>query len=153
MLTNHTVGLFMGNSRSEVDGVVVRFVPKPRAASYLTSRDRIEIGRWLDHARRSGYDRMVIHEREPGDFPEMGNILCLHRIGEAWSRWVFARQGAVVSVWCSKTGVDLGEFPTLAAAFEAVMPAPAGMLSLAEATAHSNVVTDFVPSLVRAAGA
>jgi hypothetical protein len=118
----------MGNPHSNVEGVVVRFKPKPRAAAYLTSLDRIEISRWVVHARNCGYDRMVIHEREPGDFPEMGNILCLHRTGEAWSRWVFARQGAMVSVWCSKTGVDLGAFPTLAAAFEAVMPALDGVV-------------------------
>jgi hypothetical protein len=140
----------MGNPHSDIESVVVRFKPKPRAAAYLTSLDRIEIGRWLDHARHCGYDRMVIHEREPGDFPEMGNILCLHRTGEAWSRWVFARQGAVVSVWCSKTGVDLGAFPTLAAAFEAVMPTRDGRALVVPAC---NVVTSLLLTERLAAGA
>jgi len=142
----------MGSFQSQVACLVLPFVPKPYAASYLTALDRIEIGRWRDHARRSGYDRMVIYEREAGDFPEMGDILCLHRTGEAWSRWVFARQGAMVRVWCSKTGVDVGAFPTLGAAFESVMQAADGTLPAIKATPVRNVVTDFVPRLRRAAG-
>ncbi len=141
----------MDHSQSEVVCIVLPFVPRPRAAAYLTPLDRAEIDRWREHSRACGYDRMVIHEREPGDFPEMGNILCLHRKGEAWSRWVFARQGAVVTVWCSKTGIDVGEFSTLDAAFRAVMPAPADVLPHAPGTAETNV-TDFMPRLRLAGG-
>jgi hypothetical protein len=142
----------MGNYQPKVACTVLPFAVKPRAAAYLTSIDRMEINRWRDHARGSGYDRMVIFEREPGDFAEIGNFLCLYRDGEAWSRWVFARKGSVVSAWCSVTGVDLGEFASLAAAFQAVMPAGAGLLQNADGYDACGVVTDFLPRLRRASG-
>jgi len=142
----------MGHSQPKVACIVIPFAPKPRAGAYLTSLDRMEINRWRDHARLSGYDRMVVHEREPGDFAEMGNILCLYREGEAWSRWVFARKGETVSAWCSVTGVDLGEFVSLAAAFQAVMPTTAGEAGAPACAADSGVVTDFLPRLRRASG-
>jgi hypothetical protein len=152
MLTNQSVGLDMGNYQPKVACIVLPFAAKPRAAAYLTSLDRVEINRWRDHARLSGYDRMVIYEREPGDFAEMGNILCLYRDGEAWSRWVFARNGGVVSAWCSVTGVDLGEFASLSAAFHAVMPAGAGMFQNSADASDYGVVTHFLPRLRRASG-
>jgi len=151
MLTNHSVGLAMGSSQPAVASNVIPFAPKPRAAAYLTPLDRMEIHRWREHASRLGYDRMVIHDREPGDFSEMGNFLSVYRAGESWSRWVFARNGSVVSVWCSLTGADMGEFPSLQVAFQTVMPAPAG-LRPAVPEPYSNVVMHFLPRLRRAAG-
>jgi hypothetical protein len=152
MLTNQMVGLLMANYQLQVAGIVIPFCPKPRAAAYLTSLDRLEINRWRDHAGQSGYDRMVIHEREPGDFAEMGNFLCLYRQGEAWSRWVFARNGGVVNAWCSVTGADLGEFSSLAAAFQAVMPGQPWMGQSRFDAASSGVVMDLLPRLRRALG-
>ncbi len=95
---------------------------------------------------------MVIHDREPGDFADMGNFLSLYRVGESWSRWVFARQGSVVTVWCSLTGADLGEFRNLDAAFQAVLPAPSGLRPAVPEAPNSNVVMDFLPRLRRAVG-
>ncbi len=141
----------MASSQPLVTCLVIPFAPKPRAAAYFTPFDRMEIHRWRDHARRLGYDRMVIHDREPGDFAEMGNFLSLYRVGESWSRWVFARKGSVVSVWCSLTGADLGEFPSLQVAFQTVIPAPADVRpSVPEP--YPNVVMDFLPRLRRVAG-
>jgi len=141
----------MGISQPEVACSVIPFAAKPRAAAYLNAFDRMEINRWREHARLSGYDRMVIHEREPGDYAEMGNFLSLYRAGEAWSRWVFARKGHALSVWCSVTGVDLGEFPTLAAAFQAVMPAEGGVLPAFTEAPYADVVTAFPHRLLRMA--
>jgi len=112
----------------------------------------MEIHRWRERARLLGYDRMVIHDREPGDFAEMGNFLSLYRVGESWSRWVFARKGSVVSAWCSLTGADLGEYPSLQVAFQTVMPTPAGLRPTVPEPLYSNVVMAFLPRLRRAAG-
>jgi hypothetical protein len=142
----------MGQIQPRVAGIVIRFAPQPRAGAYLTALDRMDINLWRDQARRCGYDRMVVHEREPGDFSEMGNILCLYREGEAWSSWAFARIGGKVTAWCSVTGADLGEFPSLGAAFQAVMPAPMGMGDSPLGATGCGVVTDFVPRLRRASG-
>jgi hypothetical protein len=143
----------MGRSQPEVTCKVIRFVPKPHAAAYLTPFDRMEIHRWREHARQFGYDRMIIHDREPGDFADMGNFLSLYRAGESWSRWVFARKASIVSVWCSLTGLDRGEFPSLEAAFQSVMPVGCGRRPPGPETSYSNVITDFLPRLRRAAGA
>lgn len=107
-----------------VASVVVAFVARAQLAVYLTPHDRMEICRWGEAARASGYDRMVIHEHETGDNTDFGDFLCLHRRGEAWSRWGFARRGQDVNVWCCLTGADIGEFPSLAAAFQSILSRP-----------------------------
>jgi hypothetical protein len=81
----------------------------------------MDLCRWRDAIRIAGYDRMFIHEREAGEDGSFGNFLCLHRRGEAWSRWGFARKGNSVCAWCCLTGVDIGDYPSLSAAFEAVL--------------------------------
>lgn len=82
----------------------------------------MDIMRWQDRARLAGFDRMVIHDREEGDSFDIGNFLSVHRSGEAWSRWGFARKGPVVTAWCCLTGTDVGTFASLSEAFEAVLP-------------------------------
>jgi hypothetical protein len=153
MLTNQTVGLAMGRSQPKVACLVLPFSPRPRTTAFLTPLDRMEIHRWRDHARGLGYDRMVIHDREPGDFSEMGNFLSLYRAGESWSRWVFARKGSVISVWCSLTGADLGEFRNLEAAFQAVLPAPGGLRPSLPEGAEPSVIMHFPPRMRHAASA
>jgi hypothetical protein len=135
----------MGKDQPPVAGVVVSFKTRSRLAVYLTSIDRMELCDWQDAARAGGYDRMNIHECDGDAEGEYGDFVCLHRTGEAWSRWGFARKGAWINVWCCLTGADIGKFPSMAAAFEAVLPgAP---LKPYRTQSMSAVVTALVPRL------
>ena len=107
---------------SAAECIIIPF-PQRRQASGLTARDRIEVGNWLEGARRFGYDRMVIHDREACDPPEVESFLSIYRVGDPWSRWGLTRHGATVSVWCSTTGVDLGPFSSVSDALTAILPA------------------------------
>ena len=129
--------------------MVVAFVARPQRAVYLTPLDRMAVCAWRDAARTAGFDRMIIHEREEGECGEFGDFLCLHRRGEAWSRWGFARKGNVISVWCCLTGADLGEFASMPDAFAFVLP---GATIAAERSHEPNlcIVTDLTPRLRQA---
>jgi hypothetical protein len=94
---------------SEVECIVIPFVQRTPVAG-LTSRDRIEITCWQQDARRLGYDRLVIHEREWFDSPDVGSFLSIYRMGEPWARWGVARRGMSILAWCSLTGDDFGPF-------------------------------------------
>ena len=102
----------------------------------LTPQDRMQVSIWQDKARLAGYDRMVIHDRDEGDASEVGSFLSVHRSGQAWSRWGFARAGARIRVWCSLTGADAGDFASLSEALQAVLlngepgPKPASVTNL-----------------------
>ncbi len=139
----------MAMDQPGVAGVVVAFLARHQRAVYLTPLDRMDVCQWRETARSSGYDRMIIHEHELGDDGEFGDFLCLHRRGEAWSRWGFARKGSLVSVWCCLTGADIGEFPSLSAAFEAIMPGTP--VPAQRPKPHLAIVTDLMPRLRRSA--
>ena len=116
----------------------------------------MEMTEWQDAARLAGFDRMVIHDRDEGDALEVGNFLSVHRRGEAWSRWGFAREGAAIRAWCCLTGADVGEFATMSEALTAVLHGmskathrrasarPAG-----RAGGRSAVVTDLMPRIAQ----
>jgi hypothetical protein len=116
------VNVPMATDQPGVAGVVIAFVARPQRAVYLTPHDRMDLNAWREAARAAGYDRMNIHEREDGEAGEFGDFLCLYRRGEPWSRCGFARKSKVISVWCCVTGADIGEFPSMATAFAAVLP-------------------------------
>jgi hypothetical protein len=145
LATNQTVSFPMAKDQPGVASVVVAFVARHRLPVYLTPLDRMDICQWRDATRDAGYDRMVIHEREEGDDREFGDFLCLHRRGEAWSRWGFARKGNVVSVWCCLTGADIGEFASMSEAFEAVLPGTA--IPIRHPQPNLGIVTDLLPRL------
>jgi hypothetical protein len=94
---------------SEVECIVIPFVQRQQVAG-LTARDRIEVARWRHDAQRLGYDRLVIHEREWLDPPDVGSFLSIYRMGEPWARWGLTRKGMSVLAWCSLTGDDFGPF-------------------------------------------
>ena len=81
----------------------------------------MQVGFWREAARDAGYDRMVIHDRDEGDASEVGNFLSVHRSGQAWSRWGFARAGTRIRSWCCLSGADVGEFASLNEALSTVL--------------------------------
>jgi len=119
--------MHMSQTQPEIAGIVIAFAPhaarSPAAAQgmCLTPLDRIVVTTWQDRARLVGFDRMVIHDRDPGDATEVGNFLSVYRSGQAWSRWGFARHGHVVRAWCCLTLADVGEFSCMAEALEDVL--------------------------------
>lgn len=141
-------------TQPEVAGIVVRFVPRTAGRVHLSALDRAEIEAWRDYVSRVGFDRMIIHEREPGDHAEVGNFVALHRRGEAWAHYNFARKAQAVIAWCGVSGADIGAYATIGEAFRHVLP---------DADEHHrplcppvpvlrNVVTHLLPRLQRAAG-
>jgi len=139
----------MANFQSEVAGKVLSFASRAHATACLTPLDRMDIVRWQDRARLAGFDRMVIHDREEGDSFDIGNFLSVHRSGQAWSRWGFARKGATVTAWCCLTGADVGTFASLSDAFEAVLAETGPVPAMVDT---GCVVTDLVPKLRIAGG-
>jgi hypothetical protein len=135
----------MGKIQPVVTNVIVAFKARSKAAVYLTSIDRMELSCWQEAARAAGYDRMNIHECDGSSNGEFGDFVCLHRRGEAWSRWGFARKGIVINVWCCLTGADIGEFPSVHAAFEAVLPG--AIVRPCQPQPRHTVVADLVPHL------
>ncbi len=125
--------------------MVVAFRGRARPAVYLTPLDRMDLSDWREAARAAGYDRMDIHECEENDDGEYGDFVCLHRRGEAWSRWGFARKGTMINVWCCLTGADIGEFPSITAAFEAVLPG--AVAKPHDPEPHQAVITHLTPRL------
>ncbi len=111
----------MTRLRSEVECIIIPFPFRPPAAG-LTARDRIEVGNWREDARLLGYDRLVIHNREPFDPPDSDGFLSIYRTGEPWSRWGLTRRGSAIQAWCSKTGADLGPFASVSDALSAILP-------------------------------
>jgi hypothetical protein len=105
----------------------------------------MDVNHCREAARLAGYDRMVIHEREYGDGSEIGDFVSLHRRGEAWSRWGFARKGRVITAWSCITGADIGDFATLAEAIAAVLPETMALPEMEDRGAA--VVTDLMPRL------
>ena len=135
----------MAKDQPGIVGIVVAFAVRAKPATYLTPRDRMDLCAWREAVYAAGYEKINIHEREDGDDSDFGDFLCLHRRNEAWSRWGFARKGALVTVWCCLTGADIGEFPTMAAALEAVLPAKPP-----RPQPHLAVVTDLSARLRQA---
>lgn len=100
----------------------------------LSMRDRMDVLALRELARGLGYDRMVIHERQPGDPPELESVLGIYRRGEAWCAWWLARRGAEIRAWSGVHGTEAGPWPTLAAALAALTGG---------AVAHGEVVQAF----------
>jgi hypothetical protein len=140
----------MVKDQPKVASVVVAFKARSKVAVHLTSIDRMELSDWQEAARAAGYDRMNIHECDGSPDGEYGDFVCLHRRGEAWSRWGFARKGTKINVWCCLTGADIGEFPSVNAAFEAVLPG--AIVRPYQPQPRHAVVTDLVPHLRSSSG-
>jgi len=82
----------------------------------------MEVALWQARLCHLGYDRVVIHERDHGDPPELESFLSIYREGEAFARWGVTRNGDSVMAWHSVTGADVGRFASVEEAFAALFP-------------------------------
>ncbi len=87
----------------------------------LTRDDRRDVEGCTDLARTLGYERLILHRLELSDGGTASEVVCAHRTGEAWSTWVFARSGKRIVAWSALSGADMGVFPDMAAALQAVL--------------------------------
>ncbi len=129
--------------------VVIPFAGRISPAG-LSLRDRMEVAQWQDRIRRTGYDRMVIHERGPGDPPEVDSFLSIYRPGDRWARWGLARCGSSVLAWCSLTGTDVGRFASIGEALGALFPASPSRP--APVRAGAEIIHAFCKSSISLAG-
>lgn len=82
-----------------------------------------------------------MHERAPGDPPELGSFLAIHARGEAGSAFAVTRTGGRVIAWCTRTQRDRGSFESLGEALQALL-APQGAVAVA---AHPARLCSVVP--------
>lgn len=142
----------MTEGQADAMGTIVSFAlhaaraPATVQGTCLTPQDRMTVSAWRDRARLAGFERMVIHDRDAGDALEVGNFLSVHRCGQAWSRWGFARAGRTIRAWCCLSGADIGQFDTLAEALAAVLEG-----SAAKPAAPANNLVRMIPRLGSAA--
>ncbi len=100
---------------------VIAFVrPRPDLAA-LTMRDRMDVSAWRCVAHDLGYDRLIIHERDSFDPPDLGSFLSIYKRDDRWARWSVARRGARVVAWCGPTGTDVGEFASVSDALRTLL--------------------------------
>lgn len=112
----------MSQIQPEVESVVVVFRPRPRTLGGFTARDRRDMERCQEALERAGYDRVVTHEPECMDPPEIGGFISIHHCGEPWARYGMARVGTSITVWSCISGADAGSFGSVMAAMRATFP-------------------------------
>ncbi len=112
----------MAQSQPVVADNILVFRSRVATCDGLTIRDRMDVAVWRENARNFGYDRLVVHERQAGDPPEVGSFLSVYKRGEPWSRWGVTRTEGGVLAWCCVTGADVGRFATVEEALLALLP-------------------------------
>jgi hypothetical protein len=100
---------------------VIAFVRPQTASAALTMRDRMDVSAWRCVAHDLGYDRLIIHERDSFDPPDLGSFLSIYKRDDRWARWSVARRGARVVAWCGPTGTDVGEFASVSDALRTLL--------------------------------
>lgn len=89
-------------------------------ANRLSLGDRIQALEWHKGETAPAGARLVIHERQLDDAPEVGDYIGIYRADECWALWGAARQGASITVWHGPSGSDLGHFTSMRDALAAV---------------------------------
>ncbi len=82
----------------------------------FTLQDRAALHNWINHAGAARYGRVVIEPGLPDTGPHCASYALVYCQNDPWSRWGLARNGQAITVWCSRTGTDCGEWPTMAEA-------------------------------------
>ncbi len=106
------------NSRPSAQ--IVPFPVRQSQPSRLTSLDRIQALTWDGAQAGLASARLLIHDRQPADGPEVSDYVGIYPAGGHWADWGVARAGASLTVWHAPTGSDLGSFPTMHDALAAV---------------------------------
>lgn len=94
--------------------------PPGTVAQGFTVADRVALQGWSTRAALIGYSRVVIEPGMPGAAPDRASYALIYERNDPWSRWGLAREHGRIVAWCSRTGADLGEWDTMAAALAAL---------------------------------
>jgi hypothetical protein len=105
------------NASKRVVSQVVAFPVGPKSGYCLTQFDISEARRWAVNMR--SFFRLVVCD-DHEDVDEIGDFLLFHRVNETWSAWGLARRGTHIVMWNSLSGVDVGNFPSVATALDAI---------------------------------
>lgn len=120
----------------QIGAIIVPFSPRAPQRQHLTVRDRMSAANWDAEMPLFGYDRLVIHNRMPGDPPELGDMLLAYRTGEPWAAWGFARDREVILAWACATGADIGRFRDLDEALTRLLCPPEPRQAVPMQAAH-----------------
>ena len=107
----------MLDARTAVHGATILMFPsRPGAAEGFTFADRMALQSWSMRATALGYGRVLIEPGCPGGGPDRASYALIYRRNDPWSRWGLSRGPGGITVWCSLTGADHGDFRTMDAA-------------------------------------
>jgi hypothetical protein len=112
------------SSRACAKRATAQIIPFPsdrQPRNRFSPRDRIAVIRWTEQASRRARVRVEIHE-DPGNAPDLGDFLLIYREGATWAAWAVACGRGCYSVWQPSSGATLGDFPSMRAALEAILP-------------------------------
>jgi hypothetical protein len=101
--------------------VIIAFPRVQESAHKLLAADKASACEWEFGAAAYGFDRVVIHEQIGGQSPEDGDFVLIYRMGDRWARWGAARQGAHILLWRCANGAEVGIFPTMQEALDALL--------------------------------
>lgn len=86
----------------------------------LSACDQLQAIDWQESARPAGWRIALWLHDQRDDAAQGGDLLSVYRTGEARPRWNLARLDASFTAFCCSTGEDLGPFPSMRNALEAV---------------------------------
>jgi len=93
----------------------------------LTAQDRREAVCWSQGVAGL-WCRLVIYA-DPTEDEDIGDFVSIYRLGQSWASWGVARRGDQILLWQSDHGVDIGAFPTMADALQAILPSLSDLIS------------------------
>jgi hypothetical protein len=114
------------------------WLPSSHRQNRFTTVDRQEALFWA-RGVAGLWCRLVIYA-DPAEDEEIGDFVSIYRLGQSWASWGLARRNSQILLWRSDHGVDLGSFPSVAEALQAILPSSADLSSTAE----------FLPSVCKA---
>ena len=111
----------MGSIKPPSNYNVVEFPRRRKSYNNLTARDRRDIIDFRSQAEAAGYRALIIHVMKADDSCGTLDFVAAYQVGEAWSTWGFARDGAVIRVWNALTLEDAGSFPNMHLALKRIL--------------------------------
>ena len=94
--------------------------PRPNR---LTLIDRGQASRWVAGPPGASWYIKVYDDTDEGE--EIGDFISIYGVEQLWASWGVARRGDVIVLWETTRAGDLGSFPNMTAALQAISPSTA----------------------------
>lgn len=109
----------MPDTRPTRSAQIIAFRPRSTTPdNRFTLADKMEVLRW--EAADATDLRLTIFTRQDSDPPEVGEFANIYPADDRWAAWGAVRQGRRINVWRARDGRDIGHFPTMADALQAL---------------------------------